>query len=72
MMPRYSTAKKVDEPVSEVYNKWILTITLWPKTCIISGKQIDMMAKAYVNKDMFCERWALPSEFTMARLKGDI
>lgn len=62
----------IDEPTDEVYNKWILTITLWPKKCIISGKQINMMAKAYVNKDMFCERWALPEEFIMARLKGKI
>ena len=62
----------IDEPLSEAYNKWILTITLWPKTCIISGKQIDMMTKAYVNKDMFCERWALAEEFIMARLKGEI
>ena len=66
------STKMFDEPVNEVYNKWILTITLWPKTCIISGKQINMMTKAYVNKDMFCERWALQDEFIMARLKGDI
>ena len=65
-------SKIVDEPVTEAYNKWILTITLWPKTCIISKRPIPMLTKAYVNKDMFCERWALADEFIIARLKGKI
>lgn len=64
--------KIVDEPVDEVYNKWMLTITLWPKTCILSGKTIPMLSKAYVLKDGFCERWVAPNEFIIAKLKGEI
>jgi len=62
----------VDEPRQEAYNKWMLTVTLWPKKCILSGKQINMMSEAYVYKDNFCEHWVDKDEFIIARLKGEI
>lgn len=64
----------VDHGYKKVYNKWVLTQTLWPKTCFVSGKPIPMFSKAYLlqNGDITAETWALPNEFIMARLKGKI
>ena len=64
--------ESVDEPVPEAYNKWMLTITLWPKVCTISGKRIPMYSKAYCRKDGRIEEWAIAEEFIIARLKGEI
>jgi len=71
-MGSYFGAYDVDEMTKEPYNIWVLTITLWPKQCSISGKQIPMYSKAYVRKDNFSETWALKEEFIFARLKGEI
>jgi len=71
-MGSYFGAYDVDEVTKEPYNIWVLTITLWPKVCSISGKPIPMGSRAYVKKDDFSETWATKEAFVFARLKGEI
>jgi hypothetical protein len=72
LIGKQGNAKLVDTPRKEAYNKWMLTITLWPQICTLSGRRIPMYSKAYVWKDGVVERWVIAEEFIIARLKGEI
>ncbi len=68
----FNHTKPIDGSDKKVYNKWILTRTLWPKFCDISGARIPMYSNASMRKDGQIETWVAAEEFIMARLKGEL
>lgn len=72
MMVGSDGSDAVDRPSERVYTKWELLRTLWPKTCSISGKRIPMYSNAYHRSSGDIEQWAIPEEYTMAKLKDNI
>lgn len=61
-----------DKIIEEPNGKWYYTITLWPKTCCISGAFIPGMSKAYVmTGDFGEEHWATKEALMFAIIKGN-